>query len=380
MRRFTLTTMFVSTFTLLAVCGCNTERIYFWDSVEFVDHYFTPRFAAVDHDALMHMPYVTGATLTIHVAGKEDTDMSGWTVAVDDPDVLRIDEWSLDDEDRHSLDIAVTASGAGDTLLRALDASGDLVASTPISVASPDRVEIRPYGLSLVDDPDGVEDADAYALLVGGPTGFEVDWYRGDEFLFGTGALTLQADGGVSTAEPADLGSLIADVFVDMFFAEREEMTLTALEPGVHTVGLLCNGELVREIEVEGVEADEVDEILILAEPEHDARHGDLLHLVAQGYLADGEPVFGIDYTWDVFGEERIATTFSYHYDADLENTVEVGFDGLSDGLVIHGADEVDGNAAGCSVTGTPSCASAAATAALLALAALSLSLRLRRR
>jgi MYXO-CTERM domain-containing protein len=370
MRRFTFITSVVSIISLLSVAGCRTEPVYFWDSVQFTDHYFTPRFAAVNHDALMHQPYVAGSSLTIHVASYQDVDMTGWSVDVDDESVLRIDEWSLDEDDADSLAVSVTATGEGDTLLHAVDDSGDVVASIDITVAQPDRVEIRPYGPDLVGDPDGVNDVDGYTLLLDGATNFDVDWYRGDDFLYGTGALTLEASEGLSTIEPTSFGDLIGDLLVDVLFAEREEMTLTALEPGAHTLTVRCNGETVREIEIEGVEADELDEIHILADSEAGADQGQHMHLVAQGYLAGGEPVFGIDYAWHLGGEESHGPVYSYQYDADLENEVEVSFDGLSDGIVIHGADEVEGGAAGCSVSGDGSGAGVAA--GLLALALIS--------
>lgn len=345
MRSLTLTFVFA-----LALSGCNTARLA--DDVDFVFN-FAPLILPSDE---LHTPYVAGASLRLYTIGVSNEDTERWRLASADPSVLRID--STEDGDAE-----VTATGAGETIVTIHDARGDVVHTAPIDVRQADRAELLAHGPLIIGRPELQQEWDEIVILTGGSATFEVHWYDGQERLHGNGALSAVASGDIEVAPRQTF-----------FFENREWVTFTPRTPGEYDVTLRANGVDVRSVRIVAVTEEAIDSAALHGMDESEARQGDPLAVYAQAYGFDGEPIFGVDYAWDLDGEEQegLGDLFRYHLASGEVRMLGAQRDDLTAHAMIqarHGF--VDStNRLGCSVfaVGGPARVPSAAAVGLLAL------------
>jgi len=249
---------------------------------------------------LLHSPYVAGADFGVWSIHADEEDEVGWTIGTSDPSVIRIREQVGDGHARASAD------APGDVDLMILDAEGEEIHRTAVEVVQPDHAELIAHGPRIVRRPElQPESTGELQVLVGGSGTFLVEWYAGNDRLFGHGALTASSGPGVAV-EPRQTH----------LFEDREWVTFTALEPGRHEVELLANGELTRTITIVAVEEAAIDHVELHGQNEGEAEQGEPLVVYAQAYDADGTPIYGVEYQWDVDGarEEGLGDLYRYEF------------------------------------------------------------------
>jgi len=249
---------------------------------------------------LLHSPYVAGADFGVWSIHADEDDEVGWTIGTSDPSVIRIREQVGDGYAR------VSADAPGDVDLMILDAEGQELHRTGVEVVQPDRAELVAHGPRIVRRPElQPESTDELQVLVGGSGTFLVEWYEGDDRLFGHGALSASSGPGVAV-EPR----------LTHLFEDREWVTFTALEAGRHEVELMANGEVTRTITIVGVDEAAIDRVDLHGEDEGRASEGDQLVVYAQAYDDAGAPIYGVEYEWDVDGvrEEGLGDLYRYAY------------------------------------------------------------------
>ncbi len=286
---------------ILALAGCQTVTLN--DSVD-VDFDFTPLVGPSDS---LHSPYVAGAEFSLYAYATDDSEELGWTIESAAPDVLRVDRTADGSAE-------VTATGAGQVELSVRDEAGDIVHRADVEVRQPDRADVAAHGPLIVRRPElERSNLDEVQVLVGGTATFLVRWYAGEQELSGNGALQVDADPGVTGSRRRTF-----------LFEDREWLTLSVATPGRHEVRLLAGGEVVRTLTVIGVEEAAVDQILLHGMDETDRRDGEILTVLAQAYDTDGEPIYGVEYAWDVDGAAEAGLGDLYRYEFLAGNAVEL--------------------------------------------------------
>lgn len=235
-------------------------------------------------DAL-HTPYAAGTSFHLYTVNVDEDDREGWTLRSGDASVLRIDSTADGNAD-------ATATGAGLTVVSIHDAAGAPVHEMEIDVRQPTRAELFAHGAMIIDRPELQEEWDTIYVLEGGSATFEVRWFDGNERLFGNGTLSTVAE-----------GEITVEARQTFLFEDREWVTFTPRAAGSYDVELRANGELVRTVSVVGVPYETIETVLLHGMDESAASEGDLLTVLAQAYGAEGEPIFGVEYSWDLDGE-----------------------------------------------------------------------------
>lgn len=279
----------------LASTGCQT--VAFGDSI---DVEFDFDFLIDDE---LHTPYVAGSEFRVYLVGPDDNEVRGWQIESSDADILQlgstVDGWA----EAQALD-------AGTLDLVARNDSGDEVHRSEVEVMRADRIELRAHGPIIVNRPElQPAQTDRISILVGGTGTFLVHYYRGDVRLHGNGALSARGPQGVTV-----------EARQSFLFEDREWVSFTADEPGEHDVSLLVDGEPVRTVTIVAVEVDDVADIRLHGEDESEAEDGDLLAVFAQGYDSAEEPIYGIEFEWEIDGLEEPGEgdLFRYEFLGDL--------------------------------------------------------------
>lgn len=350
---------------LISSTGCAPERIMFGDNID-LDFDWNP---VANNQEMMHQPYVAGSTFRIGVYSRfADEDMTGWTVEVRDPEILWIGDVEVEERvepgEPESLHIDAAALAAGETVLEVFDRYGKLVSATPVEVAVPDRAVLLPNGPLCVHDPSLIVDANDFQVLQDGLSTYLVEFYRGDERLYGNG--TLDAD------SAADIE---VDIRQSYLFEDRDWLQVTARSTGIREVTVYSGDVAVETVVFDALTADEVGHLVLHGEPELGAEELDSRTVLAQSYDFVGRPIYGVEYTWTLDGHDEAGygDLYRYEYDPDDANTLAAYFGDLSDEIPIHGHGYVDSsNNIGCRIdnSGT-SAGTTAAIGALLGLVAL---------
>lgn len=245
----------------------------------------------------LHMPYVAGSDFRLYTVGAKREDTVGWTIHSDTSSVLRVDATSDGGAD-------VTATGAGTALVTIEDERGRPRHSAEVDVRQANRAELLAHGPLILHRPELQEDWDEIRVLAGGSATFQVEWYEGDERLYGHGALSADAEGDIEV-EPRRT----------FLFEDREWVTFTPRTVGTYDVTLRANGVAVRTVRIVAVGADVVDRVELYGMDESRARDGDRLAVLAQAYDAEGRSVFGVEYAWELDGVGQAGLGDLYRYD-----------------------------------------------------------------
>lgn len=341
-----------------AAAGCHSYALA--DDVDTVwDLSPTPS----DH---LNTPYVIGATVGVRALGVDD-DLEKFTVTSEDESVVRC----VADGEGGSECTMVSPGTATLDLLK----DGDVVHTSDVEVKIPTSATLTPRGPILVaaseDDVDPVTDA---RVLVGGTATFLVRYFADGELLSGTGALGVETKSGDAVGTATDLS----------FFESREWLQVSPTSQGPSVLTITADEHPVATFAIAGVPASAVADVALDRESESGAKDGDWLVVLANATDKDGEPIFGIDYDWDIDGDTQDGSgdLFRYEFDSREEQTLTATFNGSSSSISIHeqpGSGFVDSSNSACSMSNAPSSSRAVAMIAV-ALAAASLMRRRSRR
>jgi uncharacterized protein (TIGR03382 family) len=345
----------------LALAGCDGPELH--DDIDLeLDFKLTPS------DEL-HLPYVAGSTVRITATDGDADDERDrfWTLESSDESILRIDQQTEGTA-------TCLAMREGFVTMRVFDEEGEMIHDAEIEVAQPDRVQLLPHGPLIVGIETPVEDS-GINILSGGEATMLVRYFRGDQVLFGNGALRVETSSPDITAHPET-------TFV---FENREWLQVTPNMPGSHEVALFVGDVSLGTLAVEARTVDEVESIELIEEQDvdfSDVEDGRLMTALGMARLEDGEPIYGVELTWDLDGDGEPGTgdLFRYEFVEDAVSVLGVEFDGMRAEVEIHGEEGfVDSsNDLGCSTSGRGS--SSGATFGLGVLLALGASLRRRKR
>lgn len=340
---------------VLALAGC--QSYYFTDTVDLeLDFDFTP-------EDEVHSPYVIGAEFSVRAHAVRGEDFTGWQIRSSDPGVLAV---TMRSGEPGFADVATMSEG--EATIELYDADGNLVHAEDVEVRAPAAADLLWHGSLLLDYPE--EDAvvgDAN-ILVGGTGTFLVRW-RDEQGrrLNGNGTLHATSEG---------LGVNIAQSYL---FEDRDWLQLTALEEGTFTVEVGA-GDLPPIASFTVTAVADIEGIVLEGEPEAGAETGQWLVVVATGVGADGQPIYGVEYTWDVEGEALLETgdLLRYEYDPNIPVMVGASYgDQYAQTMIRASTFDVDStNDIGCSAAG----ASAVPMASLPLLIAIGLIWRARKR
>ena len=91
------------------------------------------------------------------------------------------------------------------------------------------------------------------------------------------------------------------------------------------TVALRAGALKLGELVVNGVDSTAVADIELMGSPTRDADDGAQLCVVAQGYDADGNPVYGVEYAWKIEGSTQagMGDLFRYTFADDHEVSIQ---------------------------------------------------------
>lgn len=307
----------------------------------------------------LHLPYVTGTTTVIRINDVDGDDVERtWTFESSDPRVLRI-------ESQGEGSARCVAEGAGTVTLRVFNQEGEEMHDATITVADPDRVELRAHGPHIIGLEDRVEDT-GINVMTDGTASLLVRYFRGGQRLFGNGTLTTESSDDI-TARPE----------TTFIFENREWLQVTPRAPGLHSIELFSAGVPLGTLEVEARTPSEVASIELIEDPRIDTDdQKDSTHMVALGMarLDDGRPVYGVDFTWDLDGDGEPGTgdLFRYEFAGDASSTLGLEFDGLRAETEIRATEGfVDSsNDLGCDAAGRGGRSGSTGWALLMALAA----------
>jgi hypothetical protein len=308
-----LRTIALLSLTLLAGC----QRHYFTDSVD-LELDFRP--IGLRGDAL-HSPYVIGSSFDVF-ANPNDSDDSreGWRIVSSDPSVLAIEMMAPGTA-------RANAVSDGEATLELYDAEDNLLHSEEIEVRAPASAELLWHGSLLVGATEDEARVDDARILTGGTATFLVRW-RDEQGrrLSGNGALRASAQAGMET-----------NVAQSFLFEDRDWLQLTTLEDGVYAVEVAAGDqEAVTTFQVTTVS--NIAGITLEGESEQGEEDGACLVVVAVGSDADGNPVYGVEYEWDVEGDSLpdYGDVLHYTYDPNIPVTVGATFEDQHVETVVH--------------------------------------------
>ena len=286
---------------VLTASGCGYELS---DDVDWELDFFD-----LLHSHDLHTPYVPGATVTFwaDAYGGAPEDIDTWRFESSDPSVARV---ASSEGDRASIEMRAP----GTATIR-LFRGDEIIASAAIEVGTPVEAELMWHGELLLrrsEEEARVEDA---RVLVGETGAFLVRFRDADgRLLSGNGALGVEAapEAGASTERT--------------FLVERRDwLMLTPTSEGEHEVSLSAGGLPVDMFLLTGVGAGSVASVVIEGESEAGRKNGDALVLVAHAEDAEGRPIFGIDYAWDVGGDSVEGSGDVLRYTFDERSPAMVG-------------------------------------------------------
>ena len=278
-----------------ALAGCNGVRL-----ADSVDLELDFNFLDGPSDRL-HSPYVAGADFDVYATGLDDDEETHWSIGTSDPSVIFVGETI---GRGGAANVVALSPGTVDLIAR--DDTGDDEHRATVEVVQPDEARLVAHGPQIVRRPElQPENTDELRVLVGGSGTFMVRWFAEGDRLFGHGALSTESDPGV-VAEPRR----------SFLFEDREWVTFHVSEVGSHEVRLFANGELTRTITVIGVTDADIDDVQIHGMDESGASEGEPLVVYAQAYAADGTPIYGVEYQWDLDGDpvDGLGDLFRYGY------------------------------------------------------------------
>jgi hypothetical protein len=348
---------------MFLLTGCHPYALA--DDID-IDFDFSPLSGPSD---ALHVPYVQGAQVSLWVRGTSDAaDRARFTLKSADPSILRIDAQS-------DANATCTAVGAGTVEVKIMR-DGEEVYSTEIAVKVPTRAVLTPNGPLIVGQPSPQPATSTTNVLAGGTSTYLVEYFAGDEQLYGNGVLFPTAPDGV-----------VAENKTSFLFENREWLQITPSATGKQTVTLSGGGAAaLGTLTVNTVDETAVARVTIEAEDASGARDGTQLAVLAQSFDAKGDPIFGVDYTWARGGVEETGEgdLFRFDFDGSRSDTLTAHFGAMSASTEIQAAPNsgfVDSsNRIGCTVRALPGAPANAFPGLALAVMAAGIVVRARRR
>jgi len=333
---------------LAFTAGCKSDMVHFTDSIDIVFDFSPVPPNPFDRPDYLHLPYVEGAEFTV-TAHRDHDAMKLWDshAVSKDPDVLRIIGPVLATEEFVTFRCRAQGPGVTDIVVYRTAEEITEWGRAEVAVASPDSLKLFFAGPVLAgwafDDSEAVGKAN---VLIGGTGTFLARYFKGDVQLHGNGVL----DAGVVQ------GDVIASIEDTYLFEDRDWLQVTPKDGGTHEIDLSVAGQSIGSLLVNGFSEEDVEFIAIDAESEKYADNGDTLAVIAIGYTEDGEPVYGIEYSWhaDGYPEPGEGDMFMYQFQGDAELELEATWDGHTDVVYIHsiGGFVTSSNALGCTARG----------------------------
>lgn len=323
----------VALLAVLGFAGCPDDQVHFHDDLDLVFDFkpFNPAKPPPDE---LHSPYVVGSVFRMY-AFRDHDKMSlknAWAESAN-PSVMEIAGRENSDS-THSFDCYADAPGETEITVYRSPSSRTVWGRAQVEVAYPDRVQLTFAGPLFINAPtDEFVVRGPVSVLRDGTASFLVEYFLGGRRLAGNDVLEAQArDAGVQV-----------NVRQTYLFEDREWLQVTPREPGDHLVDLFVAGRPVGTLTVRAVEPEDVAFIELRAERDKAAREGDILAVWALGYDDAGNPIFGIEFDWDLVGnfrtEEGQGDLFKYEYKRREESTLEASYRGQSQQVTIHADD-----------------------------------------
>ncbi len=290
----------------------------------------------------LHSPYVQGTAMTVYVTTTDDhPNLSGWEIVSSHPEVFNVETITTDQYGAYAHGSALQS---GTATLTVLDDHQHEVGSGDIEVAVPDRIELDAHGYLILDRDDEAPITDA-RIVAGGTATYMARYFNSGNELHGNGVLSAEA--------PAPLTATVLNTFL---LEDREWLQITASTAGTAPMQLFADGVAVNNISVVTVPETDITGVALIAQPEDHHKDGDWLVDLAQAYDADGQRIFGVDYTWDVGGvaQDYPGDLYRYEYKSGDLQVVTATRGSLSDTTTIQSdAGFVDStNNVGCAAGG----------------------------
>jgi hypothetical protein len=241
---------------------------------------------------------------------------------------------------------------------------------TVVEVARPAKAELTFAGPLFIDASRAeYRVTGPVNVLVGGTATFLVEYADADgRRLYGNDVLEV-------VPGDADIEAHSAQTWL---FEDREWLVMSPLTAGTHTVTLKVDGRSIGTVTVNAVTEDAVNFIELRPENESGHHDGDFLAVLALGYTVDGDPIYGIEFDWEVDGFPKAGEGDLYKYEFDRSESarLQAAYSGKTQKTTIH-SDYAGGwvsstNHIGCTA-GTRSAGWAPVALVLLPLAVLAL-------
>lgn len=322
------------TAALLGACG---PTITITDSIDLT---WDLEFTLNRFEDNLHDPYVRGATMRMYVTSDdEDQRFEGWSISPIESELLMISEPTYDGT---SLTAEVTALEAGDVTVQIIDERGEIQGETVARIRVPDEIQLDAHGYLIIGQETRAP-VDDLRIVDGGTATYLVNYFADGEQLFGNGVLSGAGPG------------LTVENQTTYFFEDREWLTVSANAAGTQNLDLLVDGEVVDTRVVNTVPELDITQVEILGKDEGRAQDGEWMVLLAQSYDSMGRRIFGVDYEWNVGGEQELGVGDLYRYEFARGSTMMAVATraGISDQVEIQsGGGFVDStNNVGCSTT-----------------------------
>lgn len=324
--------------TVAGTTGC-TSNVLFSDTVDLHLN-FNPLQGPTDG---LHLPYVAGADMGIWVQSRiGGKDVSGWRLVSMNDDVLQITgevRVETDSDNADAVFVSAIATGHGLVELVAVDEAGRELGAATIDVRTPDQVQLLANGPLILDRPELMGWGENQAV-VGGMSTWLARYFDGDTQLHGHGTLEVLGDPTMALYEETTF-----------LFEDRDWLQVVPHEPGVRPIDLHVNGEFVQSVDFEVVTQEDVAGIEIHGMNESLATPGEQLVLLAQGVDSDAQPIYGLEFQWDLDGEgEGLGDLYRYAFEPERESTATATLGEHVVSAAVHGEGYVDStNNLGCS-------------------------------
>ena len=299
------------------------------------------------HEDDLHSPYVAGAQFEIAVSTDAPQVPAGWTLSSSDPNVIRVISGLVGGS------AAVIAGHPGQATLSVLDADGKVQDSHAVSVALPDRVGLYAEGPLLTGASDTAAELTQASVVAGGEATFLVRYFAQGVELFGSGALTPTATGGVTV-----------NTVSSSFASARDFVRVSPAAMGASgTVSLSVDHVIVGELPITTVLPSAVTQVTILPQSALAAQKGESLALYAHALDATSAEVYGASFDWTINGQTNAslygdgpADLFFYPFDPAVTEEVAASYEGFSPYARVHGTGGSVGSTSqlGCSLSRSP--------------------------
>lgn len=363
----------------IASVGC-ADQIALSDEIDFsLDLSFNPFADACEESAArdeLGSPYVLGARVTVHANHSECEDGErSLELSSADESVLAAEPLDAGSTGKSSRTFRAERAGTTDLVVKDRAESSEEVHRAGVEVVAPTRVALVAHGPAIVGRADLAAVDEEVRVVAGGTVTLAADYFAADRRLSGTEVLAAEAEAS---------SGLQVDVVSTFLSDRRDFMRVRAGEPGAFevSVGTTHGGPLGAPLRVVVVPEDAIDRIELTGQDESNAEIGDQRTVLAQAFDAEGRPIFGVDYEWDLHGEAAPGTgdLFIYTFDGSPDELRARRGDKSASATIRAGEGFVSSsNHVGCAASGRQVRAGSTAAFALLVVALFGARRRVRR-